>query len=75
MFSVHYSLSGDEMYKNGMMMPNYTPSNDMMQGGMMENGMMNMHRLMGDIAVVNGYYRNMHQLWNNHQPYHNGIYN
>jgi hypothetical protein len=75
MFKVHYSLFGDEMYKNGLMMQNYSPSNSMIQGGMMNSGSMDMNRMMGDTAIVEGYYRNMHQLRNAHQPYHNGIFN
>lgn len=75
MFKVHYSLMGDEIYRNGMMMQNYSPSNSMMQGGMMNNGSMDKNRMMGDTAIVDGYYRNMHQLRNIHQPYHSGIFN
>src|ERR1035437_223667 len=75
MFKVHYSLCGDEMYRNGMMMQNYSPSNSMMEGGMMNGGSMDMNRLTGDTATMDGYYRNMHQLRNIHQPYHNGIFN
>ena len=75
MFKVHYSLCGDEMYRNGMMMQNYSPSNSMMNGGMMNGGSMDMNRLTGDTATMDGYYRNMHQLRNVHQPYHNGIFN
>jgi len=75
MFTVHYHLFGDEMYKNGMMMSNYSPSTGMMQGGMMNSGTMDLKLMMGDTATVGGYYRNMHQLNIAHQPYHNGIYN
>lgn len=75
MFTVHYHMFGDEMYKNGMMMSNYSPSTGMMQGGMMNSGTMDLKQMMGDTATVGGYYRNMHQLNIKHQPYHNGIYN
>jgi hypothetical protein len=75
MFKVHYSLMGDEMYKNGMIMQNYSPSNSMMQGGMMNNGTMDRNRMMSDTVIIDGYYRNMNQLRNVHQPYHNGIFN
>jgi hypothetical protein len=75
MFTVHYKMFGDEMYKNGMMMSNYTPSGGMMQGGMMNSGTMDVKLMMSDTAIVGGYYRNMHQLNIKHQPYHNGIYN
>ena len=75
MFKVHYTMFGDEMYKNGMMMSNYTPSAGMMQGGMMNSGTMDLKQMMGDTATVGGYYRNMHQLNIKHQPYHYGIYN
>lgn len=75
LFRVHYALFCDEMYKNNIMMPDYIPSNGMMQGGRMGSGMMNIQQLRGDTSEVNGYYRNMHNLRDNHQPYHNGIYN
>jgi outer membrane lipoprotein-sorting protein len=75
MFRMHYTMFGDEMYKNGMMMSNYSPSGSMMQGGMMNSGSMDMNRMMGDTATVGGYYRNMHQLNTKHLTYHNGIYN
>lgn len=75
LFKVHYALFCDEMYKNNIMMPDYTPSNGMMQGGMMGSGMMNIQQLRGDTSEVNGYYRNMHNLRVNHQQYHYGIYN
>ena len=75
MFKVHYNMFGDEIYKNGMMMNNYYPSNSMMQGGMMNGGSMDKSRMMGDTTTVGGYYRNMHQLQEKHQPYHQGIYN
>lgn len=80
MFMVHYSLFGDEMYKNGIMMQNYSPTNRMMQGGMMQGGVMNsgsmdMNRMMGDTVTVDGYYRSMYQLIEKHQLYDKGIYN
>lgn len=75
MFTSHYTMFGDEMYKNGMMMSNYSPSTGMMQGGMMNSGTMDLKLMMGDTATVGGYYRNMHQLNIKHQPYHNGLYN
>lgn len=75
MFTIHYHMFGDELYKNGMMMSNYSPSTGMMQGGMMNSGTMDLKLMMGDTATVGGYYRNMHQLNINHQSYHNGIYN
>jgi outer membrane lipoprotein-sorting protein len=75
MFKMHYTMFGDEMYKNGMMMNNYTPSGGMMQGGMMNSGNMDMNRMMADTTIVDGYYRNMSQLHSKHSTYHNGIYN
>src|SRR5665647_733300 len=72
MFTVHYNMFGDEIYKNGMMMSNYSPSAGMMQ--MMNSGIIDLNLMMGDTATVGGYYRNMHQLNIKHQPYHNGIY-
>lgn len=75
LFKVHYALFCDEMYKNKVMMPDYTPSNSMMQGGMMGTGMMDMMELRADTSEVNGYYTNMHKLMNSHIPYHSGIYN
>lgn len=75
MFRVHYSLFGDEIYKNGIMMQNYSPTNSMMHGGMMNSGSMNMNRMMGDTATVGDYYRIMHQLRIKHQVYDQGIYN
>jgi hypothetical protein len=74
-FNSHYTKFCDEIYKNGMMMSNYTPSNGMMQGGMMNSGTMDMNRMMNDTSVVGGYYRNMQQLHKKHTTYHNGIYN
>jgi len=75
MFTVHYHMFGDEMYKNGIMMTNYTPGNGMMQGGMMDNGSLDYKQMMNDTATAGGYYRNMMKLHTAHQPYHNGIYN
>lgn len=78
MFRIHYSLFGDEMYHNGMMMQNYTPADHMMGGGgMMGNASANgldMHQLMSDTAEVGVYYRNMRTLHSNHQLLHNQIY-
>lgn len=75
MFNMHYNKFGDEMYKNGMMMSNYSASSGMMQGGMMNSGTMDKNRMMSDTSIVGGYYRNMHQLHSKHATYHNGIYN
>jgi len=75
LFTVHYQMFGDEMYQNGMMMSNYSPSTGMMQGGMMNSGTLDLKLMMGDTATIGGYYRNMHQLNSKHQPYHSGIYN
>lgn len=75
MFTMHYNKFCDEMYKNGVMMSNYSPSNSMMQGGMMNSGSMDMNRMMADTATVGGYYRSMRQLHTKHQTYHNSIYN
>jgi len=75
LFNAHYGLFCDEMYRNNIMMPYYTPSSAMMQGGMMGSGMMNINDLRGDTTEVNGYYRNMHNLRTDHQIYHNGIFN
>jgi hypothetical protein len=76
LFTVHYALFCDEMYKNNIMMPFYTPSNGMMgDGGMMGGRMMDIQELGADTIEVNGYYRNMYILRVNHQTYHNGIYN
>lgn len=74
MFTVHYGMFGGEMYKNGIMMSNYTPGDGMMQGGMM-NTSMDKARMMSDTATVGQYYRNMHTMRIQHQTYHNGIYN
>lgn len=75
MFTVHYHMFGDEMYKNGIMMINYNPGNGMMQGGMMDNGSSDYKQMMNDTATVGGYYRNMMKLHTAHQLYHNSIYN
>lgn len=75
MFTVHYHMFGDEMYKNGIMMNDYTPVGGMMQGGMMDTGSADFKQMMGDTATVGGYYRNMMKLHTDHQIYHNGIYN
>jgi hypothetical protein len=75
MFNMHYTQFGNEMYKDGMMMSNYNPSGGMMQGGMMNYGSNDKNRMMGDTAMVGGYYRNMNQLHSKHATYHNGIYN
>jgi hypothetical protein len=74
MFNMHYNMFGDEMYKNGMMMSNYSPSTGMMHGGMMNSGKMGMNHMMNDTAIVGDYYRKMHQLHSMHQTYHLGIY-
>ncbi len=75
MFSMHYKLFGDEMYRNGVMMPGYTSGGGMMGGGMMVGGMMDTSRWHQDTAMMNGYYSTMQHLHLNHQPYHNGIHN
>jgi|ERR1035437_6596879 hypothetical protein len=75
MFTVHYHMFGDEMYKNGIMMNNYTPGSGMMQGSMMNNGSTGYYQMMSDTATVGSYYRNMMKLHVQHQTYHNGIYN
>ena len=75
MFTLHYGMFGDEMYKNGIMMNNYTPGNGMMQGGMMNNNSMDLNRMLGDTAMVGGYHRNLLKLHIQHQVYHNSIYN
>ena len=75
MFTKHYSMFGDEMYKNGFMMNHYTPGMGMMKGGMMGSGSNDYKQMMGDTATVGGYYRDMHKLHTEHQVYHNGIYN
>jgi hypothetical protein len=74
-FNMHYIIFCDEMYKNGMMMSNYSPSGSMMQGGMMNSGTMDKNRMMNDTSIVGGYYRDMHQLHSKHATYHNSIYN
>ncbi len=75
LFNVHYMMFGNEMYKNGMMMSNFSPSNSMMQGGMMGSSNMDATRMMNDTTIVGGYYRTMHQLHTQHIVYHNGIHN
>ncbi len=70
MFNYHYSLFGDEMYMNGIMMQHYTPSN-----GMMGSGMMNNQEMMSDTAIMNSYYRSMDHLRFIHKDYHNMIFN
>ena len=75
MFTVHYTMFGNEMYKNGIMMKNYTPGSGMMQGGMMKNGSTDFNQMMSDTATIGGYYRNMRTIHLQHQTYHNGIYN
>lgn len=75
LFGTHYNMFCDEIYKNGMMMSNYSPSASMMQGGMMNGGTMDRNKMMSDTAIVGGYYRNMQQLHTKHATYHNGIYN
>lgn len=75
MFSMHYSMFGDEMYKNNVMMPYYTPSSEMMNGGMMGSESMDMRQLQEDTARVNEFYTEMLHLRNTHQIYHNGIFN
>jgi hypothetical protein len=74
-FSMHYIMFGDEMYKNGIMMSNYSPSGSMMQGGMMNDGSLDKNHMMDDTSTVGSYYRNMHKLHIKHMTYHNGIYN
>lgn len=74
MFTVHYTMFGDEMYKDGIMMKGYTPGS-MMGGGMMNTGMMDMHQIQGDTAMMNGYYNSMQQLRTKHQVLDQGIYN
>ena len=75
MFTVHYTMFGDMMYQNGMMLNHYTPMGGMggMVGGSM--GSMDMNIMMADTAMVGGYYRAMHTLQTQHQTYHNAIYN
>lgn len=76
LFTMHYNMFGDMMYKNGIMMSNYTPASGMMQNGMgMMDTSMDMTRMMGDTATVGGYYRNMNTIHIQHQTYHNSIYN
>jgi hypothetical protein len=75
MFSMHYSMFGDEMYKNGIMINNYSPSNNMMQGRMMNSGSKDMNRMMADTAIAGNYFKNMQELHLKHHIYHTGIYN
>ncbi|MDD4970982.1 MAG: hypothetical protein PHT07_16260 [Paludibacter sp.] len=75
MFTIHYNMFGDDMYKNGIMMQHYTSGNGMMQGSMMNNGSTGYYQMMSDTATVGGYYRNMMRLHIQHQTYHNAIYN
>lgn len=75
LFTNHYNMFGDEMYKNGFMMNNYTPGSTMGGVGMMGTGGMMDATLRGDTTMMNGYYSTMHQLRINHQTYHNSIYN
>ena len=74
MFTIHYTMFGDEMYKDGIMMKGYTPGS-MMGGGMMNTGMMDMHQIQGDTVMMNGYYNSMQQLRSKHQVLDQGIYN
>ena len=73
LFTMHYGMFGDEMYKNGMMMNGYTPGNMMGGKGMMNNNMMD--TLQRDTSIVNACYSQMKTLRAKHQVYHNGIYN
>ena len=75
MFTIHYNMFGDDMYKNGIMMQNYTPGDGMMQGGKMMSGSTGYNQMMSDTALVGGYFRNMTKLHSQHMIYHNGIYN
>ncbi len=75
LFTNHYNMFGDEMYKGGFMMNNYNSGSMMGNGGMMGSGGMMDDELRGDTTMMNGYYNTMHQLRLNHQTYHNGIYN
>ena len=75
LFMNHYSMFGNEMYKNGMMMNNYTPGNGMMQGGMMNSDSNDLSRMRNDTSIVGTCYRTMQQLHIQHQPYHKGIFN
>ncbi|HEY4789084.1 MAG TPA: hypothetical protein VIH57_23710 [Bacteroidales bacterium] len=74
MFTAHYNMFGGEMYQDDIMMKGYTPGS-MMGGGTTNTGMMDMHQIQGDTAMMNGYYNSMIQLHNKHQSYHNSIYN
>jgi hypothetical protein len=73
LFTVHYGMFGDEMYKNGMMMNNYSPSTMMGSKGMMNNSMMD--TLRKDTSFVNTCYSQMKSLRTKHQMYHTAIYN
>jgi len=73
LFTMHYGMFSDEMYKNGMMMSNYTPSNMMGNKGMMNNNMMD--TLNRDTSIINACYSQMKTLRAKHLVYHNGIYN
>ncbi|NDP22302.1 MAG: hypothetical protein GZ091_14660 [Paludibacter sp.] len=75
LFTMHYNMFGEEMYKGGFMMNNYTPGSMMGNNGMMGTGGMMNATLRSDTTMMNGYYNTMHQLRINHQTYHNGIYN
>jgi len=74
MFTVHYNMFGDEMYKYGFMMAGYSTTGGMMKGGMMDNDS-NYKTMIGDTATVGAYYRSMCLIRIAHQTYHNGIYN
>jgi|GEM_PF-1526453 len=75
MFTLHYNMFGDMMYKNGFMMNGYSAAGGMMQGGMMDSDSKDYKTMMGDTATVGAYYRSMCNLRIAHQTYHNGIYN
>lgn len=74
LFTANYSMFGNEMYKDGIMMKGYTPGG-MMGGGMMNTGMMDMQQIQSDTAMMDGYYSTMVQLHSKHQYFHNSIYN
>ena len=76
MFMVHYSMFGDKMYENGIMMNGYKPSGSMMNGGMMMNydHIHDMERLMKDTAEVDEYYRYMLQERIKNQTYDQDVY-
>jgi hypothetical protein len=73
LFTMHYGMFGDEMYKNGMMMNGYSPSSMMGSKGMMNNNMMD--TLKRDTSIVNACFSQMKTLRAKHLVYHNGIYN